>query len=61
MMQKTPSFGSIPIVHSALVAGSLYLLTGCISSQWQDLVHILLSHPKVKFITHYLSKVLLVQ
>ncbi|XP_068659202.1 nodulin homeobox isoform X2 [Aristolochia californica] len=38
---------AVPVVHSALVACSLYLLTGYISSQWQDLVHVLLLHPKV--------------
>ncbi|XP_059625773.1 nodulin homeobox isoform X2 [Cornus florida] len=37
----------IPLLHSALVACSLYLLTGCISSQWQDLAHVLIAHPKV--------------
>eukprot|EP00268_Persea_americana_P060931 TRINITY_DN7644_c0_g1_i3.p1 TRINITY_DN7644_c0_g1~~TRINITY_DN7644_c0_g1_i3.p1 ORF type:complete len:963 (+),score=190.58 TRINITY_DN7644_c0_g1_i3:340-3228(+) len=37
----------VPILHSTLVACSLHLLTGYISSQWQDLVHILLVHPKV--------------
>ncbi|KAJ4727569.1 nodulin homeobox-like [Melia azedarach] len=35
------------LMHSTLVACSLYLLTGCISSQWQDLVQVLLAHPKV--------------
>ncbi|CAK7348222.1 unnamed protein product [Dovyalis caffra] len=35
------------LVHSALVASSLHLLSGCISSQWQDLVQVLLAHPKV--------------
>ncbi|OMP04214.1 hypothetical protein COLO4_09853 [Corchorus olitorius] len=36
-----------PLLHSALVACSLYLLTGCISSQWQDLALVLTAHPKV--------------
>lgn len=36
-------------LHSTLVACSLYLLTGCISSQWQDLVQVVLAHPKVQF------------
>ncbi|KAF8396289.1 hypothetical protein HHK36_017904 [Tetracentron sinense] len=39
----------VPPLHSALVACSLHLLTGYISSEWQDLVHILLAHPKVPF------------
>lgn len=37
------------MLHSTLVACSLYLLTGCISSQWQDLVQVVLAHPKVRF------------
>ncbi|KAG2673576.1 hypothetical protein I3760_13G098800 [Carya illinoinensis] len=45
--QDNHNFGPIPLVHSALVASSLYLLTGCISSQWHDLVPVLLAHPKV--------------
>ncbi|KAL4610401.1 hypothetical protein ACB092_08G047600 [Castanea dentata] len=45
--QENHNFGLIPLVHSALVASSLHLLTGCIASQWQDLVHVLLAHPKV--------------
>ncbi|KAM7521537.1 hypothetical protein LguiA_011439 [Lonicera macranthoides] len=35
------------LLHSALVACSLYLLTGCISSQWQELAQVLLAHPRV--------------
>ncbi|XP_022735158.1 nodulin homeobox-like isoform X3 [Durio zibethinus] len=38
---------SVPLLHSALVACSLYLLTGCISSQWQDLALVIVAHPKV--------------
>ncbi|KAM3735409.1 hypothetical protein ACB098_10G086100 [Castanea mollissima] len=38
---------SMPLMHSAMVACSLYLLTGCICSQWPDLAHVLLAHPKV--------------
>ncbi|KAM5563872.1 nodulin homeobox [Rosa sericea] len=45
--QKNNNFSMAPLMHSALVACSLYLLTGCISSQWQDLVQVLLAHPKV--------------
>lgn len=37
----------MPLFHSVLVASSLHLLTGFISSQWTDLVHVLLAHPKV--------------
>ncbi|KAK6229886.1 hypothetical protein SCA6_018837, partial [Theobroma cacao] len=37
----------VPLLHSALVACSLYLLTGCISSQWQDLALVIVAHPKV--------------
>ncbi|GMY16535.1 nodulin homeobox-like isoform X2 [Fagus crenata] len=45
--QKTHKFDAVPLMHSAMVACSLYLLTGCICSQWPDLVHVLLAHPKV--------------
>ncbi|KAK2990556.1 hypothetical protein RJ640_019836, partial [Escallonia rubra] len=37
----------VPVLHPALVACSLYLLTGCISSQWTELSQVLLAHPKV--------------
>lgn len=46
-MQKNHNFGMAPLMQSALVACSLHLLTVCISSQWQDLVQVLLAHPKV--------------
>ncbi|WOL03334.1 hypothetical protein Cni_G12054 [Canna indica] len=39
--------GASPVLHSALVACSLHLLASCLSSQWHDLVHVLLAHPKV--------------
>ncbi|KAL5714039.1 hypothetical protein ACHQM5_016053 [Ranunculus cassubicifolius] len=39
--------GLFPIMHSALVACSLHLLTGYISSQWKDLVQVLVAHPEV--------------
>ncbi|KAJ7980908.1 nodulin homeobox isoform X1 [Quillaja saponaria] len=45
--QEDRSFGPTPLLYSALVPCSLHLLTGFISSQWQDLVHVLLAHPKV--------------
>lgn len=51
-------FGPMPTVHSALVACSLNLLTGCISSQFPDLVHVLLAHPKVQFTQYDLIKML---
>ncbi|CAN4091513.1 unnamed protein product [Withania somnifera] len=35
------------LLHSTLVASSLYLLTACISSQWLDLAQILLAYNKV--------------
>ncbi|KAI3881315.1 hypothetical protein MKW92_008047 [Papaver armeniacum] len=37
----------LPLLHSTLVACSFHLLTGYISTQWQDLVLVLLAHPKV--------------
>ncbi|CAL9114770.1 unnamed protein product [Musa textilis] len=40
-------FGSSPVLHSTLVACSLHILTSYLSSQWHDLVHVLLAHPKV--------------
>ncbi|KAF6135895.1 hypothetical protein GIB67_006787, partial [Kingdonia uniflora] len=36
----------LPLLHSALVACSFHILTGYISSQWEDLVLVLLAHPK---------------
>ncbi|KAA8549222.1 hypothetical protein F0562_000906 [Nyssa sinensis] len=45
--QECHASSPTPLMHSALVACSLYLLTGCIFSQWQDLAHLLLAHPKV--------------
>ncbi|KAB1203021.1 hypothetical protein CJ030_MR8G017923 [Morella rubra] len=45
--QETHTFGPMPLMHPVLVACSLYLLAGCISSQWLDLAHVLLAHPKV--------------
>ncbi|PPD96775.1 hypothetical protein GOBAR_DD06181 [Gossypium barbadense] len=39
--------GPVPVLLSALVACSFYLLTGCISSQWQDLALVMVAHPKV--------------
>lgn len=46
MMQETRNDSTL-LMHSAMVACSLYLLTGCICSQWPDLAHVLLAHPKV--------------
>ncbi|CAI9261763.1 unnamed protein product [Lactuca saligna] len=37
----------LALVHSALLACSLYLLTAFISSQWNELALVLLAHPKV--------------
>ncbi|KAJ8748408.1 hypothetical protein K2173_003045 [Erythroxylum novogranatense] len=39
---------SMSLLHSALVACCLYLLTGCFSSHFQDVVPVLLAHPKVE-------------
>ncbi|MCL7041640.1 hypothetical protein MKW94_018393, partial [Papaver nudicaule] len=43
--KQIPEF--LPLLHSTLVACSFHLLTGYISTQWQDLVPVLLAHPKV--------------
>jgi hypothetical protein len=61
MMQETQKFGTLSLMHSALVACSLYLLTGCISSQWPDLVHVLLAHPKVQISPHCLIELLFME
>lgn len=45
--QANHASSSMPLLHSALVACSLHLLTVCIASQWQDLASILVSHCKV--------------
>lgn len=37
------------LLHSTLVASSLYLLTVCISSQWLELAQVLLAYNKVNF------------
>ncbi|XP_050237431.1 nodulin homeobox-like isoform X1 [Mercurialis annua] len=47
IMQENHNSSSLSLLHSALVACSMYLLTGCISSHWEDLVQVLLAHPKV--------------
>lgn len=61
MMQKNNNFGMAPLMHSALVTCSLHLLTGCISSQWQDLVQVLLAHPKVCSGENDSSRLLLIE
>ncbi|KAJ1276605.1 hypothetical protein BS78_05G227600 [Paspalum vaginatum] len=45
--KKDNNVGASPLVHASLVAASLHLLTSYFSSQWHELVHILLAHPKV--------------
>ncbi|EEC78655.1 hypothetical protein OsI_18753 [Oryza sativa Indica Group] len=45
--KKENHLGVSPFIHSSLVAASLHLLTSYFSSQWHELVHILLAHPKV--------------
>ncbi|MED6181851.1 hypothetical protein PIB30_023060 [Stylosanthes scabra] len=35
------------LVHSTLVPCTLYLLTVFISTKWEDIVHVLLAHPKI--------------
>lgn len=37
----------LTLYHATLVACTLYLLTAFVSSEWQDIVHVLLAHPKV--------------
>lgn len=39
----------MPLLYSALVACSMYLLTACISSQWSELTYVLQAHPKVYY------------
>ncbi|XP_061373197.1 nodulin homeobox-like isoform X2 [Gastrolobium bilobum] len=45
--QEDHTYSPMYLLHSALVACNLYLLTGFISTKWQDVVHVLLAHPKV--------------
>ncbi|KAI9081833.1 hypothetical protein K1719_036095 [Acacia pycnantha] len=45
--QEEHAFSLKYLVYSALVACNLHLLTGFISTQWQDLVQVLVVHPKV--------------
>lgn len=57
MLQEDHAFSPMYLLHSALVACNLHLLTGFISTQWQDIVHVLLAHPKVQ--VHLYSVVLI--
>ncbi|XP_058200229.1 nodulin homeobox [Rhododendron vialii] len=45
--QEHHASSHMPLLHSALVACSLYLLTGCIASQWQDIASVLVAHRQV--------------
>ncbi|CAJ2660809.1 unnamed protein product [Trifolium pratense] len=45
--QEGHAFSRVHLLHSTLVVCNLYLLTGFISTQWRDIVHVLLAHPKV--------------
>ncbi|KAL1361705.1 hypothetical protein HN51_010037 [Arachis hypogaea] len=45
--QEGHAFSHMFLLHSTLVACNLHLLTGFISPQSQDIVHVLLAHPKV--------------
>ncbi|KAG4972330.1 hypothetical protein JHK84_038410 [Glycine max] len=45
--QEYCAFSYMHLMHSTLVACNLHLLTAFISTQWQDIVHVLLAHPKV--------------
>ncbi|KAL2332099.1 hypothetical protein Fmac_019680 [Flemingia macrophylla] len=45
--QEYHAFSYMHLMHSTLVACNLHLLTGFLSTQWQDIVHVLLAHPKV--------------
>ncbi|CAI0541309.1 unnamed protein product [Linum tenue] len=45
--KETLHSSSSSLLHPAVVASSLYLLTCSISTHWQDLVQVLLAHPKV--------------
>lgn len=45
--QEDRAFRFMYLLHSALVASSLHLLTGFISRQFQDIANVLLAHPKV--------------
>ncbi|KAL9239199.1 hypothetical protein vseg_013540 [Gypsophila vaccaria] len=45
--QEQRSSGSTSLLYAAIVACSMYLLTACISSQWNELAFVLHVHPKV--------------
>ncbi|XP_015935619.1 LOW QUALITY PROTEIN: nodulin homeobox-like [Arachis duranensis] len=45
--QEDHAFCHRHLVHSTLVPCTFYLLTGFISTKWQDVVHVLLAHPKI--------------
>ena len=46
-MQEHHVSSPMPLLHSALVACSMYLLTGGIASQWQEIAAVLVAHRKV--------------
>jgi hypothetical protein len=48
MLQEDHAFKFKYLSHSALIACSLHLLTGFISTQFQDIANVLLAHPKVQ-------------
>lgn len=48
VLQEDRAFRFMHLLHSALVACSLHLLTGFISRQFQDIANVLLAHPQVQ-------------
>ncbi|KAJ9543445.1 hypothetical protein OSB04_023152 [Centaurea solstitialis] len=51
LRQKVLASRPMVLLHSALLASSLYLLLASISSKWHELAHVLLAHPKVDAFT----------
>jgi len=46
-IQEGHAFSHEHLLHSTFVACNLYMLTKLISTQWRDIVHMLLAYPKV--------------
>lgn len=48
VLQEDHAPNHMDLMSSTLVACNLYLLTGFLSPQWQEMVPVLLEHPKVQ-------------
>jgi hypothetical protein len=49
VLKQEGRVGRLALIHAALVACCLYLLTAFVTREWHDVVPVLLAHPKVLF------------